>query len=260
MNNKGTKEGTGEEINFTKILNKKTDIKYWDTLNLEPKDNYAIRVKYKQYGKINESKVLTKSDLFIAEGTVPISYLESKDYYLDEDDYKKFNLKAVDGSGISIKEIDSKSYTIMKMSPSTFKKIFDSNILASGSSIFCNKEQEFIKNTKLLDGWGISEDEFINYFNQNLDIKINSITDSSSKEQLKKIKTFSNKRIAEMIKNDKKISDFIFFGIGNFEEPYVARWLFEHNEFKENYLMPFIITTGSGRSKGIYTIVLKPKK
>lgn len=256
---KGTKEGTIQEIDFTKILNKKKIISYWNILNINLKEHYAIRVIRKQYGKLNEGKVLAKSDLFIAKGIVPIEYLESNDYYLDEDDFTKYKLEIVEGSGISIKEINSKKYTIMKMSPPTFKKLFGSNILASGSSIYCNKEIEFSKNIDLLDGWGITEKEFINYYNNNLDIHIGSVTDSLSKKNLKKIKTFANNKISQIINENKDISDFIFFGIGNFEEPYIAKWLFECNEFKKNYIIPFNITTGSGRTKGIYTIVVKPK-
>lgn len=47
-------------------------------------------------------------------------------------------------------------------------------------------------------------------------------------------------------------------GIGNFEEPYTAPWLIEDDSLKPNYEIPFNVTTGSGRSKGIFTIVLKP--
>ena len=147
----------------------------------------------------------------------------------------------------------------MKMSPSTFKKLFGSNILASGASIYCNKEVEFSKNSKLLEAWGVSEQEFIDYFNQQLNIELKSVTEATSKENLKLIKKFSNNEIAKIINTNKSISDFIFFGIGNFEEPFTAYWLFEHGEFKANYLIPFTVTTGSGRSKGVYTLVLKPK-
>jgi len=78
-------------------------------------------------------------------------------------------------------------------------------------------------------------------------------------ENLKQIKSFSNKEIAKIINTNKSISNFIFFGIGNFEEPFTAYWLFEYGEFKANYVIPFTVTTGSGRSKGVYTLVLKPK-
>ena len=145
------------------------------------------------------------------------------------------------------------------MSASTFKKLFNSNILASGASIYCNKENEFIKNIDVLKGWGIPETDFISYFNQLLNINIESITIPENKNFLKKIKKISNNKITEIINSNRTISKFIFQGIGNFQEPFTAFWLFEHGIFKANYKIPFKITTGSGRSKGIYTIVLKPK-
>lgn len=258
MRNKGTKEGTEQEVSFVKELNKKENLSYWDTLSLDPNSHYAIRVISKKYGSLNEAKILPKADAFIAYGEVPLEYLQSKDYFLDENDIKQFNLSPINASGISIKRADSKQYQIMKMSPSTFKKLFGSNILASGSSIYCNEEIEFIKNNNLLAAWGISEDEFISYFNQELNISLISVTDATSKENLKLIKTFSNEKIAEIINSDKSISDFIFFGIGNFEEPFTAQWLYEYGVFRKNDIIPFTVTTGSGRSKGVYTLVLKP--
>jgi len=256
---KGTKEGTEQEIEFVKILNKKEDLSYWNTLSLDPNSHYAIRVIYKKYGELNQSKILPKADAFIAKGSVDSDYLESKDYFLDENDIEKFNLVPIKNSGISIKRVDSNKYQIMKMSPSTFKKLFGSNILASGASIYCTKEAEFIKNSELLKGWDILESEFINYFNHELGLEFLSVTDATSKKSLGLIKKFSNAKIAEIINSNRQISDFIFFGIGNFDEPFTARWLFEYGEFRANYVIPFTVTTGSGRSKGVYTLVLKPK-
>jgi len=259
MRNKGTTEGTAQEVSFVKELNKKEDLSYWNTLLLDPNSHYAIRVISKKYGSLNEAKILPKADAFIAYGEVPLDYLQSKEYFLDENDVEKFNLKSIKASGISIKRADSKQYQIMKMHPSTFKKLFGSNILASGASIYCKNKIEFIKNSNLLDAWGVSENEFINYFNQTLNINLTSITSPISKEILKSIKNHSNTQITQIIKNDKKISDFIFFGIGNFDEPFTAYWLYECNQLKKNYQIPFIVTTGSGRNKGIYTIVIKPQ-
>jgi len=260
MRNKGTKEGTAQEIEFVKLLNKKEDLSYWNTLSLEPSSHYAIRVISKKYGELNDSKVLPKADAFIAYGDIPLDYLESKEYFLDEKDVKKFALTPIAKSGISIKRADSKQYQIIKMSPSTFKKLFGSNILGSGASIYCTKEVEFIKNGELLNGWGVEEHEFLSYFNSELGLNLVSVTDSSIKKELATIKKFSNDKIADIINVNKQISDFIFFGIGNFEEPFTAHWLYEHGEFKANYVIPFTVTTGSGRSKGVYTLVLKPKK
>lgn len=259
MRNKGTKEGTAQEINFVKTLNKKEDLSYWTTLNLTSNNYFAIRVLFKKDGLLNEAKILPKADVFIARGVVPLDYLKSKDYFLDENDIEKFCLTPLENSGVSIKREDSKNYQIMKMSPSTFKKLFTSNILASGASIYCNKEIEFTKNSALLKAWDITDREFKEYFNKALNINLASLTDATCKDSLKRIKKFSNEKIAEIINSDKAISDFIFFGIGNFKEPFTAPWLFAYGKFTPNYKMDFLITTGSGRSKGIYTIVVKPK-
>lgn len=257
MRNKGTKEGTLEEENFTKLLNRKECLQYWNILGLNPQNHYVVRVIHKQFGKINNEKVLPKADVFIVKGAIPEEFIKSKEYLLTEDDIKNFNVKEVDYTGISIKRPDSKKYQIVKISPSTFKKIFGSNILAAGASIYCSKEEEFIKNKNVLKGWEVEEKDFIKFFNEKLNIKSESLLDLT-KDNLKKIKKFSNNRIKEIIENTKEIKDILFFGKGNFEEPYTATWLYEEGELKKNFLIPFTVTTGSGRSKGKYTIVLKP--
>ena len=75
-----------------------------------------------------------------------------------------------------------------------------------------------------------------------------------------KIKKYSNSKIEEIINNNKEISDFMFNGIGNFEEPFTVHYLYENGELKDDCFIPFKPTTGSGRSKGTFTIVIKPKK
>lgn len=87
--------------------------------------------------------------------------------------------------------------------------------------------------------------------------------DISLKEQLeifKALKKFSNKKISEIIDNNNKMQEIIFNGYYIYEEPYSASYLYKGNNIEPLKYIPYIITTGSGRSKGIYTIVLKPKK
>ena len=177
---------------------------------------------------------------------------------MDEDDLEEFALSPISGSGISIKRSDSTKYQIMKISPPTFKKLFKSNMLAAGASIYCNNEKDFSKNHKILDAWRVVENEFKAYFNEALDIDLKDLTTNIDRTSLAKVKKWSNNEIARIINTDARISDFIFYGIGNFEEPYTATWLFVHNALEKNYIIPFNITTGSGRSRGDYTIVLKP--
>jgi len=247
--------GNFQEIIYTKEINKK--IKFWDKLDYDINNTFAIHINSKKYGQLNEAKIQPKADIYFAIGNLPSQYLIDNEYYLNEDDVEKFDLKFIPFSGISVK-LPGSNYTITKISPNTFRKIFKSNILGAGASIFCSKEKEFYKNRSVLEGWNVEDKEFINYFQNKLSIEIVNI-DLLSKHYLEKIKTHSNNGISELIKDSKKTSDLVFKGIGNFDEPYTAHWIIENDEFKHNYYIPFNITTGSGRSKGIFTIVLKPK-
>lgn len=213
---------------------------------------YAIHIISNKYGKVNEKSISCKADFFLASGDVPKKELLQKNYYLNEDDLKVYNLIPILKSGISVK-LDKSKYTIFKMGSTTFEKLFKNNILAAGASIYCTKD--FEKNKSVLDGWKVSEEEFKLYYSDLINDSENYLFDKGSLDQIKKK---SNQEIKKTITADKYLSDFIFKGIGNFEEPFTAHWLFENNELKKNYEIPFKITTGSGRSKGIFTIVLKP--
>ena len=251
--------GKLQEIEFVQELNRKEKLEYWETLSLESQTHYAIRVKYQKYGQVNQRKVWAKADAFIAKGSVPSNYLKLNHYFLDEDDVKKFQLKPIEHSGISIKQIDSTQYQIVKMAPSTFQKLFGSNILATGASVYYKKKNKLALNESILNAWGVSLEGFFNYYSKALNLPINSVTHSNCQKCLKKIKRYANKEISKIIKEKKEIAEFIFFGIGNFKEPFTAPWLFEHGELKSNYLIPFSVSTGSGRSRGKCTIVIKPK-
>ena len=246
-------KGNQQEVIYTKTLNNKKEL--WDSLPYDKINTFAIHITTKKFGKINEGKINSKADIYFATGSVDLDYLNQNDFYLDEKDCETSNLIPIKNSGLSIK-LSKSRYTITKISANTFFKIFGNNILGAGSSIYCRKESEFIKNKSVLKGWGINETDFKLYFSKALNI---DDLDISDKNTLEKIKTFSNKKIKKDILMSKKISELIFKGIGNFEEPFTAHWLIENDLLIPNYYVPFIITTGSGRSKGIFTIVLKPK-
>jgi hypothetical protein len=218
----------------------------------ETLNTFAIHVNSKKYGKLNEKNVSCKSDFYLANGNITEDELLERNYYLNENDIEFFKLKPIINTGVSVK-LDKSRYTIFKMGPTTFKKLFQSNVLASGASIYSTKD--FDKNGSVLDGWEVKKEEFYTYYSDTINGNENYLSD---KVILNKIKKKSNKEIKKIIENNKSLSDFIFKGIGNFEEPFTAHWLFENNELKKNYEIPFQITTGSGRSKGIFTIVLKP--
>lgn len=256
MRNRGTEEGTEEEINFVKLLNKKEDIALWETLNLDSKTHYAIHVLYHKFGKINQKKVKPKADVYIAEGFVPLDILKENNFYLNEDDVETFNLVPVDGTGISVKLQNSRRYQITKLHPNTFNKIFGSYELGAGASIYCRNEKDLVKNNAVISGWYSNTQKFVDFFKQEgIDIKDNKIDLKTAN----KIKKYSNLKIEEIITNNKEISDFMFNGIGNFEEPFTVHYLYENGELKDDCFIPFKPTTGSGRSKGTFTIVIKPK-
>lgn len=245
--------GNKQEVVYTKQLNRKD--KFWDNINYDKNTTYAVHIISKKYGKVNEAKIQPKADIILVNGNIPNDYLNKNDFYLNENDMEKFDLTPINGSGISVKLPNSK-YTITKISPNTFIKIYGSNLLGAGASIYCNKEKDFDKNIDVLNGWSVNVKDFFNFFNQNIEnINLNKLND---KNKLTQIKTFSNQKISELTLSSKKISDLIFKGIGNFDEPYTANYIIENDEIKANYYLPFVITTGSGRSKGIYTIVFKP--
>lgn len=213
---------------------------------------FAIHVISKKYGEVNGIKIACKADFFLAKGNVPHDEIVKKNYYLNENDLKSYHLEPIIKSGVSVK-LNKSKYTIFKMGPTIFEKLFKNNTLAAGASIYCTKD--FEKNESVLKGWNVSMEDFKSYYSDIINDSENFLFD---KEILNQIKKRSNQEIKNAIVSDNYLSDFIFKGIGNFEEPFTAHWLFENNEFKKNHEIPFQITTGSGRSKGIFTIVLKP--
>jgi hypothetical protein len=246
-------EGNNKEILITKILNQKSQ--FWENLPFVKNKTFAIHITNKKYGKLNQEKIHPKADVFFAEGNVANEFLVKTDYYLNESHVEMFSLNPIKSSGLSIK-LPHSNYTIFKISPNTFNKIFKNNILGAGASIYCKYQQELIKNESVISGWLVNLSDFELFFSQKLNVNRIDLNDI---ELMKKIKLYSNNEIEKLIKTDKVISDLIFKGIGNFEEPYTANWILENDVLKENYYIPFKITTGSGRSKNIFTIVIKPK-
>ncbi|KZX12882.1 hypothetical protein [Methanobrevibacter curvatus] len=258
MVNKGTLEGEKEEIIFVKELNKKNQ-KFWDILKLDSNNHYGVHVKTKQYGKISEQKVLPKADAFIAKGELSPKFLRENDFYVNDKQINDLNLVPVKYSGISIKRPDSRNYQIQKFTPSTFRKIFGSYELGAGASLYSKKEADFKKNIVVIEGWKTNLNNLLNFFWEKYNLDISKDNSDFCLNDAKTIKNFSTKKIKELIENNIKISNFVFQGIGNFEEPYNAYFLYEKGELKTSCQIHFNVTTGSGRSKGDFTVVLKPK-
>ena len=261
--NKGTKEGTEEEINFVITLNSDKKNILWGELNIfDSKDIYAVHIINHKYGRINNRMIKPKADVILCKGNINNNYIMKNNYYLNENDIEKLNINPIMHSGISVKRKDSLRYQILKMNPDTFKKIFGSYELGAGASIFCSRADELNKNNEVLTGWKTNWNKFKRFFQIINEIESLDNPDFSEKERLniaKNVKTYSNISIKEKITKIERISDFVFKGVGNLDEPYTVTWFYEKGKIKEAGFIPFEITTGSGRSRGDFTIVVKPK-
>ena len=129
--------------------------------------------------------------------------------------------------------------------------------MGAGASLFCKKQEELFKNKNLLEGWNTTFDELQKIVPK---ISFTENTLSTSLDICKKIKNTSVICIREKIESSDKIKKLIFNGIGVYEEPYTAFFLMQENKIQQLIYIEYEITTGSGRSKGIYSIVLKPRK
>lgn len=267
--NMGTHEGDSGEFNFSKELNKNKNAtsRYWkiliQNLNISSSldDIYAVKVSNNVFSNLAQQKVLPKTDLYLIRAKIDSQFLLLNNYQLDEKLINEIKHEIIKGSGVSVKRPDSTKYTIQKLSPSSFKALFGNTYLAAGASLYCNAE-EIYKNDSVIAGWSSSYQEIITNIPSIENIGI-LISDSATTEEIlelcKAIKSYCNNRIKELILNDSSISNLIFKGESNFPEPYVAHFIYKNQELLLNTATDISITTGSGRSKGIFTIEIKPK-
>ena len=258
--NRGTHEGDLQEIIFVKDFNKnKNDDKYkLLTQGKMIKNLYMVRVTTNQYSSLSGRFTKTRADCYlIYSNDIKIEDLLIKnDYYLSEQDLKNLKYQFIEYSGISIKLQDSEKYQILKVGPHSFNELFGNYELGAGASLFCLREQELLKNNELIIAWNSSFEKmkiFFPFIKDANELILN-------KETCQRIKTYCNNKITEMINNSKELRQKIFNGYPIYQEPYSAWYLYSNNKIKELTYIPFSITTGSGRSHGYYTIVLKPKK
>ena len=228
--NRGTFEGNIQEIELVKLFNQKDSKNfkifkcYYEQFGDKNLDNiFLCRVTTKQYSKLSSQIVMTRSDAYAIEIENDInSILQKNDYYLDEN--------ILSNNKINYKE------------------------LGAGASLFCKRESELEKNLNLLNGWHTSIEKMCKYYNT-FNLSENFIYDI---QKCKTIKQYAEHKICDIINNSDYLQQIIFNGINIYEEPYCAYYLFKNGILDKLTYLPFNVTTGSGRSKGIYTIVLKP--
>lgn len=259
--NLGTFYGNQTEYDLSKSLNYNQDRSLWKELLVAEDDysnNYVVKVDSKQPSKLTGKKVNTKADAYIIKSNIDKNFLLKHDYTLTEKTLEGLDYKVIDGTGISIKREDSKNYTYQKFTRNSFKSVFENYLeipdyYFAGILLFVT-EKELFKNDKILMDLEINKELFLEYFN-NKDLNIIYDNDLNNSVLIKK---FSQEVVKELVEENIKLSDLIFKGKYNFDEPYVANYIYSRGELKKVKAEPFYITTGSGRSKGIYTIIFKP--
>lgn len=259
--NIGTSDGNWEEYELVSKLNrdKRHNNKLWsvlcnklDIMNLD--NVYAVRVTDTVYSKLSERKVLPKADVYLIRGKIAHQVLLDNNYWLDEDVVKELNFKIIEKSGISCKRPTSKSFTYAKLTIQSFIKLFGKKEIGAGISLFV-KEDELFHNGDVLKAWGVTEAELYAYFERELK---NCPKNMQNVDCSKIIKKAAIDCAEKMIRTKRNISDALFYGVGVFDEPYTANFLYANDVIDSTYIPKFSITTGSGRHRGNYTIVIKP--
>lgn len=269
--NRGTYSGDLAEIDFVKRFNSEKNNQDFDfyikDLDIkELNDIYMVRVTTKQYSKLSNQTVMTRADTYLINSKDQLikALLFENDFYLDEEmlNERDVNYSTLDFSGVSVKMSDSSRFQILKLTPESFKTLFGEYELGAGASIYCLREEEIEKNESVFSGWKTTKQNVINKYKNEIP-DLNKLNDNISLiEQMKiykELKEFSNKRIAEIIDNDKHIKEIIFNGYHIYDEPYSASYFYKGGKIQRLNYIPFSVTTGSGRSHGDFTIVLKPK-
>ncbi len=221
---------------------------------------YMIRVTTEQFSRLCNQQVKTRSDAYLIHSNDKFlaSLLQKHNNYLDEGIIKNSGIlySPIIYSGLSIKLSDASKYQILKLTPISFKTLFGVSELGAGASLYCLEEYELCKNSDLIRGWHSTEERMVSYFSEIIKEAPHFYL---NKVLCKRVKNYSEKEIANIIDSSKDLQQKIFNGITLYNEPYTAYYIYHNNSIKKLEYIPYSVTTGSGRSKGKYTIVLKPR-
>jgi len=257
----GTFIGNIEEFELSHCLNKNKKNPMWKVIlpNIEDFSNYfLVKISSNQFSQLSGKKVKTKSDAYVVKANLPKDLLLSREYVIEEFDLNNYDYEIQANSGISIKLKDSKNYTYQKLTKNSFCKAFsyipDVNFWFVSLLIYSSKD-EIYKNNKIISDMEFSFQDFLSYVEKYMQIKCVDIKCSSFWESIRKK---AQEKIKKEIKSNNKLAESIFLGKHWFEPPYQALFIYEKGCLRENTIVDFSITTGSGRSKGKYSIEIKP--
>ena len=257
----GTFFGDLGEFDLTRIMNKQKNSPMWKTLlpSINDYSNfYLVKVSTNQPSKLSGKKVKTKSDVYAIKSNIERKYLLSREYVLDESDIKSLTYVIVPNTGISIKVKNSKNYTYQKFTKASFCKAFstlDDPEFWMSCLLVYSSEKDRHKNEKIISDLGNDYNTFLNKVKSIIGIEIDFIDNKKFWDDVRKM---AQEKICQTIKNDIKLYENIFTGRYWFDSPYHADYIYEKGQLRKNIITTFTITTGSGRSKGKYTIEIKP--
>lgn len=253
-------QGLDSEMNFVKNYNSRSEPFKITIQNNKFKVNkgttsYAVQIDTKQQSRLTKNKENTKSDVYLIETLEGLNeqLLYENDFCLKESDIEELSYNSVVESGVSIKRADSKSYTYAKFSQNSFEELFNNQTeLFIGALLYVRKESDINKNKKILNDTNFTLEELLS--------KLNIQEEKNELLTYRKIKDYSLEKIKNIINDDVEIYNDIFFGTSIFEDPYCATYLYRTELKHKNVIrdIPFSVTTGSGRSRGSYTIIIKP--
>lgn len=259
ISQRGSLDGIQNEKDWVILYNTQNnaDVFKQYNINIGADDySYMVHVDTTQLSTLSMRQVKTRADLFMisSRDNKIKDLLEKNSYYISDRMLLEnhINFIPISQSGISVKMQDSR-YQIIKLTPDSFYNLFNNYEVGALCSLYCSREEELFKNKNVLAGWKTNIQ------------KIKSLVDFDltddfiyQKEQCQTLKAWANHLLQEQINKSVILKEKIFNGIGIYKEPYSAHYFLKDTCDKLNYI-PFGVTTGSGRSRGDYTIVLKPK-
>ena len=262
------RDGADAEKNFVTEMNENKNNSRWNELGIaETGKFFAVRVNTHKMSKIHGKKVPCKSDVFIARSEKNVDKFD-----LSEDDLENYELKPIPNTGISIKKKDATNIQWQKLGIDAVRELFGNTELGAGISIYERKGSNHQNLTETMEAsqtivkkWCDSKENFEKYYKKEVP-NISKLFDTTqnNEERLeiaKKIGKIADKKMKEMIDNDEKLQKKIFWGIGVFEEPFCATYVFEDNKLRKTkgYFPNYSITTGSNRIE-TFTISIKGSK
>ncbi len=248
-------QGLDFESSFVAMLNRDKTHPFWRNFATSNENLYFVNVSYHQTSRIAGAKVAPKSDCYVVQVEPDITqFLAEDQYVLTEEILRQQNLnyQTLAHSGISLKMPGATHYTLQKLSYSAFRSLF-----AELSPAYFVAALLFVNVAELE-----KNDLIFATFQTNLDALCRELSVDQAEtevETCRRLKAQANAVITEQVNSQAELYQAICFGIGVFEDPYCASYVFAEDVLhtSQTYHPRISVTTGSGRSNGTYNLAFK---